>query len=66
MSKRKNKGCKKYKNYTKLAAIAKSLNVLKCIVNALIFKFFVIKIVTVADVVIKNQMTNTRRQCSMH
>lgn len=59
---KRNKDYKKYKNYNKLDAIVKNQNVLKCIVNVLIFKSFVIKIVIVLDVLINNQIINIIKQ----
>lgn len=48
MKKKKNvKNNSKYKKYNNLVVIVKNPNVSKCTVNALIFKFFATKIVTV-------------------
>ncbi len=66
INKKKNKECKKYKNFNKQDVIVKSPNVSKCIANVLIYKFSAIKIVTVVDVVIKNQMINIKKQFLMH
>lgn len=62
ISNKKNKDYKKYKSFNKLDVIVKNRNVLKCIVNVLIYKFFVIKIVIVMVVVINNQIINIKKQ----
>ena len=57
-----NKDCTKYKKYSKSGATVKSRSASKCIVSALIFKFFVIKIAIASGAVTSNLTASIKRR----